>query len=203
MAPRRADPLPRSLRRAAARPVPARGRRPSPRLQAAADAGVLTRSNTAPGSAGRKAVDRAVYQRRRGAEPDVSAREALGHRPRGARTRVASFFTSDPGPRAVTVEGLGVTLRDVRRGGEYLHAVRTLRYDLRRSAGNPTRAAAIKRDFGRTWRRRAPIQGLALLADADAVVALAADLDTAGWQPLFDSGRSRPGRRRRSARRAR
>ena len=184
-----------SLRRSANRSVGPRGQAPSRRLRDAADAGLLTRSNTRPGTAGRRAADAATYRRRRLAEPDLSAREALGHRPADAPTTKASFYTVDP-PRMVTVEG--VSLRDVHRAARYMGEVGALLDDFREASGDAGRVARVRRAFERKVSRRAPIAGLPFLADADAVVALA-DLVRAGEVPIvFDSGRSRPGRRRRT-----
>jgi hypothetical protein len=193
------SPLPRSLRRAAAR----RGA-PSPMVREAAAAGVLTRGNTRPGSAGRRAVDRATYLRRRAAEPDLTAREALGHRVAGSRTRTATFFISTPAPRRITVAGEAVTLRDVQRAGRYMGGVGALLAQLALAAGRPAEVARIKRSWEARMRRRAPIAGHPVLADADAAILLADELRNEGDAGLvFDSGRSRPGRRRRSTRRAR
>ncbi len=196
--------VPRSLRRAAARRLPARGRPPSPAVQAAADAGLLTRSNTAAGTAGRRAVDRATYLRRRAAEPELSAREAAGHRVAGSRTRAATFFTSEPEPRRVIVSDSSVTLRDVHRAARYMGELGALIGDLRRADGNPREQARLKGAWEARMRRRAPIAGYPVLADADAALLLAEQLRGDEEHALiFDSGRSGPGRRRRSTRRAR
>ncbi len=185
--------LPRSLRRASNRGAGPRDRRPSQRLLDAADLGLLTRTNTVPGTAGRRAVDRATYLRRRAAEPTLSPREAAGHRVAGSRLKAVTFYTTDP-PRRFTIEGEGITRREVRRGGAYLHSVRTLIAELRR---HPEQAERIKRRWESRVRHRAPIAGYALLATADAVIALADQDRQSGEDPVFDSGRSRPGRRRR------
>lgn len=201
MAPR-SNPLPRNIRRSADRPA-VRGREPSDRLVDLAELGVLTRRNTIPGTKGRQAVDRAVYLRRRSAEPELTAREAAGHRVSGTRTRAATFFTTDP-PRWITISDPTVSVRDVHRAGRYMGDVGALIGDLRRAAGSPGEQARIKRRWEATMRRRAPIAGHPVLADADAAIVLAdvmrGDEDSA---LVFDSGRSRPGRRRRSTRRAR
>lgn len=196
--------VPRNLRRSANRGAGPQGKAPSPRLLAAADAGVLTRRNTISGSAGRKAVDRSVYTRRRSVEPDLSAREALGHRVAGSRPRKATFFTTDP-PRRITVSDSTVTLRDVHRAGHYIKTnVGGLLRDLARASGNAARVARVKRSWERRMRARAPIAGLPVLADADAAIALAEQLREEGSDAItFDSGRSRPGRRRRSTARRR
>ncbi len=180
--------LPRSLRRAAGR-----AGKPSQRLIDAADLGLLTRHNTMPGTAGRRAVDRATYLRRRSAEPTLSPREAAGHRVAGSRPRVATFYADDP-PRRITLEGEGVTARDVKRAGSYLHSVRTLIAELRR---HPDQAEKLRRRWESKVRRRAPIVGYPLLATATAAIALADQDRQSGEDPVFDSGRSRPGRRRR------
>ncbi len=186
--------LPRSLRRAAGR-----AGKPSQRLVDAAKLGILSRSNTQAGTAGRRSVDRAIYLRRRAAEPTLSPREATGHRVAGSRPRVATFYTDDP-PRRITLEGEDLTRRDVQRAGSYLHSVRTLINELRR---HPEQAERIKRRWESRVRRRAPIAGHLLLATATAAIALADQERQSGEDPLFDSGRSRPGRRRRRQQRRR
>lgn len=60
--------------------MPARGTY-DPRLLARARSGQLTRSNTRPGTAERRAVDRVTYLRRREARPELTARQALGVEP--------------------------------------------------------------------------------------------------------------------------
>jgi hypothetical protein len=162
---------------------------------------LLTRRNTTPGTSGRKAVDRATYLRRRAGEPELSAREALSHRVVGSRTRTATFFTSAPEPRRITVSDESVSLRDVRRSGAYMGEVGALLHDLKRAAGRPAEVARVTRDWEARMRRRAPIAGRPVLADAGAAIALADELRGDEDEALrFDSGRSRPGRRRRSAR---
>jgi hypothetical protein len=102
--------LPRSLRRAAARAGGPRGRRPSAQLQAAADAGVLTRSNTAPGTAGRRAVDRAIYERRRAAgqrRGAPTARAALGHETPTQRPTITALVEVPGGIAYLDFAGLG------------------------------------------------------------------------------------------------
>ena len=180
--------LPRSLRRAASRPG-----KPSEQLVDAAAIGLLTRGNTVPGTAGRRAVDRATYVRRRAAEPTLPPREAAGHRVTGSGAKVVTFYTAGP-VRRITLEGEGITQREVKRGGAYLHSVRTLIAELRR---HPQQAERIKRRWESRIRRRAPIAGYPLLATATAAIALADQDRQSGEDPVFDSGRSRPGRRRR------
>ena len=185
--------FPRSLRRAANRGAGPRHRLPAQRLLDAADVGLLTRANTRAGTAGRRAVDRVTYLRRRAAEPTLPPREAAGHRVAGSGARVVTFYTADP-PRRITLQGEGVTLRDVKRGGAYLHSVRELITELRR---HPGEAHRIKRRWESRIRRRAPIAGYSFLATATAAIALADQDRETGEEPVFDSGRSRPGRRRR------
>jgi hypothetical protein len=193
------NPLPASLRRAAAR----KGA-PTRMVQTAADTGLLTRANTTPGTAGRRAVDRATYLRRRAAEPELSAREALSHRVPGSRTRTATFLTSEPAPRRITVAGEGVTLRDVHRAAGYMGDIGALLAQLAMVADHPAEVARVKRHWEARMRRRAPIAGYPVLANADSAILLADELRNEGDAGLiFDSGRSRPGRRRRSTRRAR
>ena len=184
----RAEPPSSSLRRAASR-----AGKPSERLVDAAEIGLLTRGNTRPGTAGRRAVDRATYMRRRAAEPTLPAREAAGHRVAGSGPKVVTFYTTGPA-RRITLEGEGITQRDVQRAGAYLHSVRTLIGDLRQ---HPQQAERIKRRWESRVRRRAPVAGYPLLAAATAAIALADQDRQSGEDPVFDSGRSRPGRRRR------
>lgn len=184
----------RSLQRAAnARATRRRPPRPGTRLYDAADAGLLTRANTKPGTRGRQVVDAVSYRARKTTEPTLSPREALGHRVAGSRSKTVTFYTADP-PRRITLEGEGVSQREVRRGGAYLYSVRELIAELRRFPGA---ADTLKRDWERRWRSRAPIAGYPFLATADAAIALADQDRQTGEEPIFDSGRSRPGRRRR------
>lgn len=188
--PPRSGPPP-SLRRAAARPA-VRGRAPSQSLIDAADAGLLTRQNTKRGTVGRQAVYGRETAQRLAAAPDLPAREALGHRVKGSRPRTATFFADEP-PRVVVVEG--GSLRDVHRSAAYMGEVGGMIGRLRDWPGD---AAGIKRAWERRWMSRAPIAGLPVLADADAAIALADELRASGEELIFDSGRSRPGRQRRT-----
>jgi len=74
--------LPRGLRSAANRSaVPRRPPAPGSKLASAARAGLLTRSNTRPGTTGRQAADAVVYARREARRaPGETARAAAGHR---------------------------------------------------------------------------------------------------------------------------
>lgn len=155
-----------------------------PELLRRAQAGELTSRNTLRGTPERRAVDRATYLRRRAARPALPARAALGHRVRGSRPRVVTFFTDTNGPARV-VEVSGVSRRDVHRAASYTSAVAALLHDLQVAS---ERADQIKRTFRRRWRRRAPIAGLAFLADPDAVVALATAFREEGGRIVQDSG---------------
>lgn len=163
--------------------MPARREDVPPRLIRQAATGQLNRSNTAPGSIERAAVNRHEYERRQalgriraGAEPAPSAREAVGHRPPGEDRRLITAYLGDPA-RLVDVE---VSPAVARRIGRHDELVRLLA-----SAGNyrgrPMTPSRFERLVG-AWR---PISILdpqgergerRLLADAGAVLAL---LDTA------------------------
>jgi hypothetical protein len=186
--------LSRSLRRDADRKaVPRKPPADDSPLVQAARAGLLTTSNTNRGTRGRQAVDRVTSLRREAARPDLSAREALGHQVAGTRPRVASFYAANP-PRFVVVEG--VSLRDIQRAGRYMGSVGALLDAHGRGASD---WAEMARAFEARFRRWAPIADLYLLADAHAVVALAEAQRAAEREVIFDSGRFRPGRRRRAA----
>jgi hypothetical protein len=115
----------------------------------------------------------------------------LGHRVAGTRPRIASFYADNP-PRFVIVED-GISVRDVQRAGRYMSATGVL-VDAHRRGGEDW--AQASRAFERRVRRFSPIGGLTLLADPDAVVALAERQRAEEQEIVFDSGRSRPGRRR-------
>jgi len=174
-----ADPILRSIRRAAARPAGPRGRQPSQRLLNAANARLLTRWNTRKGSAGRKAVDRATYLGRQAAAPELSAREAAGHKVPGSRPTIATFIESTPdGPRQITVEGLNRA--DLRRAGTYEEAVRKL-----------LDGEISPEQFERRFRRWRPIAGHQLESRPREAVAAADAAASEGAEILFDSGRAR------------
>jgi hypothetical protein len=103
----------------------------------------------------------------------------------------AAIYAADP---ARYIELEGVSRRDLRRAGIYMQATRQLRADLR---ARPGEATAIKRAFHRRFRYWRRIAGYRVLSDADAVLALQDGLRAADVEVVFDSGRSRPGRRRR------
>lgn len=180
--------LPRSLRRSAL----SRGA-PTQRLLDAADAGILTRTNTAKGTAGRRAVNQVEARRRIAARPDLPRREALGGKVAGSRPTGATFYGAGP-PRVVVVED--VSVRDVQRAATYMGSVSALAAANRRS---PEAWAREARAFRVRFSHWVPIAGIPLLADPDAALALAETVRAEGREPVFDSGRSRPGRRRRVA----
>jgi hypothetical protein len=198
MAPR-PDPPSRSIRRLANRPaIPRRPPAVGTRLADAAAAGLLTRGNTRPGTRGRQAAD-AEYRRQQAmAHPELPARERLGHRVAGSRERTASFYTSTDGPRFVRVEGADVSLCDVRRAGTYMGAIGALmRGRYHTPGGVHLTGAAADRHFERRFSRWQAIAGLAVVSDPEAVRALAEQQRATDEDIVFDSGRSRAGRRRR------
>jgi hypothetical protein len=134
--------------------------------------------------------------RRRAANPDLPAREALGGRVAGSRERAVTFFAADPA-RVVELRGGGLSLRDVQRAGEQLGDVAALV-----AARDSERYPELSERFRRRWNRAAPIAGYWLLADPAAAVVLAEQQRAEEREPVFDSGRSRPGRRRRTTGRA-
>lgn len=197
MAPR--PDLPRSLRRAASRPAGPRGRVPSQALRDAAAAGLLTRSNTAPGTAGRRAADAASYRRRLAARPGVTAREGAGHVPAGTGEPGGSFF-------AEPVEGGGPRLlRTVKVSRADVH--RLARYDafVRQLTAGRMEAAAFERRI-RGWRSirvlgPSDVAGAyRFVAPPAAVLALAVEAAVDPPETWVDSGRARPLPRRRSPR---
>jgi hypothetical protein len=162
--------LPRSLRRSASREA-SRGRLPSDRLLAAADAGLLTRRNTVPGSAGRRAVDRSTYLRRRAGRPNLSAREALGHeRPEVRARRIISVLLDRPAPFVI----LDAPTR--------LEASRAARYDS--YAGQMAARRISPQLFRRKISSWKPIRGERFLADPDRVLAVL-ESRRAGDEELF------------------
>ncbi|MGH9110020.1 MAG: hypothetical protein ACRDY3_11260 [Acidimicrobiales bacterium] len=169
-----------------------------PRLLARARRGELTR-HTVRTAEERRAVYRAEYLARRVEAPEVSAREALGHHGPLERPRVATFFAQNPeGARLVTLEG--VSGADQRRAGRYMRAAQGLaRGTYRPPTGETLSGPAADRHFERRFSRWQPIAGLPLVSDPGTVKALVVESRESGTEVLFDSGRSRPGRRRRTA----
>jgi|GEM_PF-4767564 hypothetical protein len=161
--------------------MPAR-RDVDPRLLEAARRGTLTR-NSAQGAEERAAVYRVAAERRLAKHPELSARQALGHEAPGDVPPTISFYAAEPA-RLVTVEG--ASRRDARRAGVYMRASRDL-----------VDGRIEPKAFERRFRRWKPIAGRQPLADPHAVVALVEHLRAGEEEILFDSGRSRPGRRRR------
>jgi len=86
--------LPRGVRAAANRAArPRRPPAPGSQLAAAARAGVLTRSNTRPGTTGRQAADQVLYERREARRaPGETARAAAGHRKAPAAGGMSGVF---------------------------------------------------------------------------------------------------------------
>ena len=167
------DRLPRELGRKANRAATPR-KRPPDDLVAAARRGLLTRSNTKPGTKGRQAADQVTY-RSRVAERALgeTARQRLGVVPT-ERSMPAMF--DDP-PRWEELDRL--TRLEARRLGRYWHLVRELA---------PGRLSPL------TFQRRVlswqPLRGERLLADPTAVLALL-EVRRAGDQELFFYERGR------------
>lgn len=153
--------LPRSLRRSASRPA-RKGRQPPDRLIAAAEAGLLTRHNVAPGTRGAQAVNAVYYQRRTSPlnrKPGQTVREQAGHETAEVREqRSISVLYDRPQPYEV-LEGL--TRGEIRRAGRYNALVDQL------AAGQLSPQAFRRRVSG--W---APLRGERLLSDPDRVLAV-------------------------------
>ena len=166
---RRAEPLPAHLRSAANRRARPR-RPPSQRLRDAAAAGLLTRSNTRPGTVGRQAADAELYRRRLATRPGATARERAGHEPVAAPERVMLALFDGP-PRWVELHGLT-------RG----EARRVARYDslLGHLAAGDVSGSAFRRRVS-AW---APLRGERFLADPETVRALLVERAEAG-EALF------------------
>jgi hypothetical protein len=164
--------------------------------------GELTRT-TARTAEERRAVYRSQYLSRRAAAPDVKAREALGHYGPLERPRVATFFAQMPeGARLVTIEG--VSAADQRRAGRYMRACQALaRGSYRTPSGEVLTGHAADRHFAQRFSRWKPIAGMDVVSDPTTVKALIVVGRETGAEVVFDSGRSRPGRRRRTTGRRR
>ena len=160
-----------SLRRSANRSAGPRGRAPSQRLRDAADAGLLTRSNTRAGTAGRRAADAAEYERRIARHPGVSARQAAGHIPAGAEEKRLSAIFRSVGFAVV----VGAGRADRRRLARYDSLVGQLR-------GGSLSGAAFRRRV-RGWQPYGA-EGLRFEWDPDVVLALLAERDALG-EDLF------------------
>jgi hypothetical protein len=163
--------LPRSLRRAADRPATP-GRQPSDRLIAAAEAGIIRRSNTKKGTRGQQAANAVTYRRRTSGRPEgVSAREAAGHeRPEVRAARAISVLLDRPAPFVIL------------EGPARLEASRAARYDS--YAGQLAAGGITPERFQRkisSWR---PIRGERFLADPDRVLAVL-EARRAGDEELF------------------
>ena len=169
--------LPRGLRATANR----RGRRgqaPSPSLREAAAAGVLTRGNTRPGTRGRQAVDRQIYEARQaaGARKGLGrGRASAGHEAPSTRARAMSTLLDSP-PRWTVLD-------DVTRG----EARRLARYDamLSNLVQGDISPSAFRRRVG-SWR---PIRGERFLADPTAALAILDTRREAGDETFIYVGR--------------
>ncbi len=167
------DPLPRDLRRRANRAATPR-KRPPDNLIAAAQRGLLTRSNTKPGTRGRQAADAVTYRARvADRAPGETARQRLGVVPT-ERSMPALF--DDP-PRWADLDGL--TRLEARRVGRYNAMVRQL-------AEGKLSPAAFRRRVS-SWR---PFRGEHFLSDADAALALL-EVRRTGDEELFYYERGR------------
>jgi hypothetical protein len=133
----------------------------------------------------------AEYRARLRRHPELPARGATGHALAGDYPPTASIYADDP-PRFIELEG--VSRRDLRRAGIYTQATRQLRTDLR---SRPDAAIAIKRAFQRRFRYWRRLAGYRVLSDPDSVLAVQDAMRAGDVEVLFDSGRARPGRRRR------
>lgn len=178
-------------------PRSTRGRAVDRTLLTRARRGELTRSN-ARSAEERSAVYRHQYLARRAAAPDVPAREALGHYAPLERPRVATFFAQTPeGGRLVTVENASAA--DLRRAGRYMRACQGLaRGTYRTPSGVALTGAAADRHFRGRFARWRPIAGMTVVSDPGTVKALVVVNRESDTEVVFDSGRSRPGRRRRT-----
>jgi hypothetical protein len=166
-------PLPRDLRRKADRAATPR-KRPPDNLITAAQRGLLTRSNTKPGTRGRQAADAVTYRARvADRAPGETARQRLGVVPT-ERSMPALF--DDP-PRWVDLDNL--SRAEARRLGRYWHLVKEL------SAGRLSPLTFQRRVS--SWQ---PLRGERLLADPTAVFALL-EVRRAGDQELFFYERGR------------
>jgi hypothetical protein len=179
MAERKATaPVSRSLKRAAGRPAPARNKAPNPRLTEAARAGLITRHNTEPGTAGRKAADAVTYQRRqeRHASKGLTARQAVGHPKTTDRLPTFSYLRAD----GTYVERQG-TRAEAKRANRVNWLTRQL-----------LEGRISEKEYARRVGGYAPLaNGDRFLADPRAVIALTEDRRSEGeelW--YYESGRS-------------
>jgi len=167
------DPLPRALRRKANGEATPR-KRPPDDLIAAAQLGLLTRSNTKPHTRGRQAVDAVTYRARAADRAEgETARERLGV---VKSTRSMPAMLDNP-PRWVDLDNL--SRAEARRLGRYWHLVKEL------SAGRLSPLTFQRRVS--SWQ---PLRGERLLADPTAVFALL-EVRRAGDQELFFYERGR------------
>lgn len=164
--------LPRNLRRVADRPAGPRGRRPSDQVQALADVGLLTRANTRPGTAGRRAADAVQYRRRvaRGrARGITTARESVGQRVANLAPRVMSAIFRESGYAEVVDPTIG-------------QASRLARYNAR--VGELVQGQITRQRFRamvRSWR---PLAGQRFEWTPTVVLAILGEREASG-EPVF------------------
>jgi len=171
--------LPPDLRRLANRKgIPRRPPTDRSRLNDAARIGLLTSDNTKKGTRGRQAVDRVTRLKREAQHPDLTARQALGHRSPSDTPSQISLMVDDP-PRFVIIEGL--LRRDLRRAGRYDSLV-----------GKLEEHRITPAEFRRRVRSWRPIAGFRFLSDPDAVLALLEERRASDQEVfVYSSGRAR------------
>lgn len=168
-----------SLRRAANRGAGPRTRQAPQRLLDAAEAGLLTRNNTKPGTAGRKAVYAVgEYRKRTAGRPEgITARTAAGHESEAARraTRMS----------VIVREGRFVEFGDLSRSDRR----RIARWNA--LASNLATGDLSPADFRRRVRAWAPIGDEVFEWDPDLVVGVLAGRREAGESTFIYRGRRR------------
>jgi hypothetical protein len=157
----RSTDVPAPIRSAAnKRAIPRRPPADKSRLVKAAQAGILTDSNTKKNTRGRQAVDRATFLTRRSRRPEgATVRSVLGHESSEVRAQRQVSLLVDGPPRFAVLAGLA--RRDVSRAARYDALV-----------SNLTQGRIAPRAFQRrvsSWR---PIAGYTFLSDAEAVLAI-------------------------------
>ena len=156
-----------------------------PALLRAAEAGELRRSNTRAGTAERSAADRVQYLRAqergkaRGLAPGRGS--ARHYEYETLAERVATIFAYNDQGRPQVVHLTGVSLRDEKRAGKYMGAVRALSGGRYRSvSGAYLYGDAAKRDFTRRFRSWRPIAGHRVVWRAEDALAIADAARAAG-----------------------
>lgn len=175
MPPRRAEPLPASLRSAANRRARPR-RPPSQRLRDAAAAGLLTRDNTLKGTAGRQAADAVEYQRR----------QVRGRRLGAGTARAAAGHGGPLPPAAISAmfRGLGFSIVEDPTAAERRRLNRWNSLVAQLDAGRLSPESFARRVRG--WR---PFRGEAFEWDASIVTATMAQRGDAGESSYVYEGR--------------